>query len=479
MAENDDDIIEYRDENPADLAEALEQDEEEKEKEEKEKKEEEEEKENSDENEQPEANVSPSYNPNGEQRGNVPFTPRSNVSEPTGFLGTPARSNSHEMTQEEQPPRNALHLLADKTNPNDFVAANEQAKTIMAEHPQYINARSNDQYGVSPLMCAVNKGNTGMMDALIEKGADLNMRNNCGETALMYAAYHGDVAMMKKLIEKGANFSIKAGENSNFAGMDIFGILEANGHADMIKQVAGFAKQKMTNDMRSMQSERDALLNQTQNPQSSVNENQKGRENSHNPQQEPEQKSDWHDKSLWDRVGVKNNEGGIDAGYRINMTKMSEDERKNMIKNFQEMGIKGELRSSTIDTEHVKAGELSYRITDPKSVEALEKNIFKTKENALSDIKQVEKQGSELSQGVKKPTIPKNPLGKSVGEPKNKEVGKPKIPVRSLLEMGKTDNAKRAANMSVKPPKIPSYSFTKNTSNQNITVAGILKNKGR
>lgn len=55
---------------------------------------------------------------------------------------------------------------------------------------------------------------------------------------------------------------------------------------------------------------------------------------------------------------------------------MSKEEQSEMIKTLQELGIKGEVRSATEDTDHVKAGELSYRITDPKSVEALEKNIF-------------------------------------------------------------------------------------------------------
>ncbi len=54
------------------------------------------------------------------------------------------------------------------------------------------------------LMIAAWTGNIPMMQLLVARGADVNRRNELGETALMHAAWRGQVAAMRWLIDKGA-----------------------------------------------------------------------------------------------------------------------------------------------------------------------------------------------------------------------------------------------------------------------------------
>jgi len=199
------------------------------------------------------------------------FTVREGVEGETGCLGMPknAASRTDEMDgntvgavngsntaeAENMPARTELHQLADKSNPDDFEWATATAKNVMAEHPEYINAKSNDQYGVTAMMCAVNKGNVAMLNTLIEKGADINIQNEYGETALMYAAYHGDMLMMKKLIENGADITKVAASNSNYAGQDFLGVLAANGHEDMLPEVMEMIKGKMQGGINAIRQE--------------------------------------------------------------------------------------------------------------------------------------------------------------------------------------------------------------------------------
>gem|GEM_PF-5170500 len=46
--------------------------------------------------------------------------------------------------------------------------------------------------------------NTGALDALIQKGANVNAEDDYGWTSLWYAVYHGNVATVKYLLAKGA-----------------------------------------------------------------------------------------------------------------------------------------------------------------------------------------------------------------------------------------------------------------------------------
>jgi len=62
-----------------------------------------------------------------------------------------------------------------------------------------------ENIGGTPLMYAAYIGNIEVIKLLIEKGADVNARNNHNGTALMLAAQRGDLVLVKLLIEKGAD----------------------------------------------------------------------------------------------------------------------------------------------------------------------------------------------------------------------------------------------------------------------------------
>ena len=67
-----------------------------------------------------------------------------------------------------------------------------------------INWVSGDR-GYSPLMDAVQKGDVAMVELLLRKGADTELKSKDGQTALILCAGRGDVPMAKILIANGSN----------------------------------------------------------------------------------------------------------------------------------------------------------------------------------------------------------------------------------------------------------------------------------
>ncbi|MBI5203673.1 MAG: ankyrin repeat domain-containing protein [Nitrospirae bacterium] len=61
------------------------------------------------------------------------------------------------------------------------------------------------RYGWTALMYATNEGRTDIAKLLIDKGADVNVKNESGWTALILAAYPGRTDIAKLLIDKGAD----------------------------------------------------------------------------------------------------------------------------------------------------------------------------------------------------------------------------------------------------------------------------------
>jgi ankyrin repeat protein len=68
-----------------------------------------------------------------------------------------------------------------------------------------LNPNLRNQYSWTLLMCAALEGNTSIGRLLIEKGADLDSRNNCRDTALSLAAYSGHPSFFKLLLQSGAS----------------------------------------------------------------------------------------------------------------------------------------------------------------------------------------------------------------------------------------------------------------------------------
>ena len=59
------------------------------------------------------------------------------------------------------------------------------------------------------LIDAAMDGNFEKVKLLIENGADVNAKNNNGQTALMYVAREGDLEIAKYLVENGADINAK------------------------------------------------------------------------------------------------------------------------------------------------------------------------------------------------------------------------------------------------------------------------------
>jgi hypothetical protein len=96
---------------------------------------------------------------------------------------------------------------------------------------RFINQPASD--GTSPLICAVKKGNTSMVQLLLENGASPDdCQKDCHMTALMYAAQSGYLEICKLLISYDADIDAHTSENSTpliFACM--------NGHLEIVQEL--------------------------------------------------------------------------------------------------------------------------------------------------------------------------------------------------------------------------------------------------
>jgi len=67
------------------------------------------------------------------------------------------------------------------------------------------NVNAADQHGMTALMLAVAGGDAATVQALLAAGANVNAANKDGETALFPAAFLGRVAVVEELVRHGAN----------------------------------------------------------------------------------------------------------------------------------------------------------------------------------------------------------------------------------------------------------------------------------
>ena len=101
---------------------------------------------------------------------------------------------------------------------------------LLLEKGADVNARDN-RIGAMAIMVASDKGHVDIIKLLIENGADINAKDNNSSTPLMIAAEKGQVKAAKFLIENGAD--INAG--NNLLGAMPIGIASDKGHVDIIK----------------------------------------------------------------------------------------------------------------------------------------------------------------------------------------------------------------------------------------------------
>jgi ankyrin repeat protein len=91
-----------------------------------------------------------------------------------------------------------------------------------------VNAKDKD--GWTALMEASNNGHTEIVKALIDKGANINAKDKNGRTALMWASLFGNTEIVKMLLNKGADVNAKDKDGSS-------ALTEAlvKGHTEVVK----------------------------------------------------------------------------------------------------------------------------------------------------------------------------------------------------------------------------------------------------
>ncbi len=99
-----------------------------------------------------------------------------------------------------------------KTAIIEAVEKSKGSVPLLIEKGANVNVKDNS--GNTPLILAVAKKDRETIKLLIEKGASVNARNNMGDTAFTTAAKNGDIETIKILISKGVSVNIKDGNGN-------------------------------------------------------------------------------------------------------------------------------------------------------------------------------------------------------------------------------------------------------------------------
>jgi ankyrin repeat protein len=83
-----------------------------------------------------------------------------------------------------------------------------RVRSLLEANEAEVNQK--DEYGDTALYLASCQGHTDIALALIKKGADVNEQNNIGDTALYWVSFYGHTAIALALIEKSADLNAKS-----------------------------------------------------------------------------------------------------------------------------------------------------------------------------------------------------------------------------------------------------------------------------
>jgi uncharacterized protein len=77
-----------------------------------------------------------------------------------------------------------------------------EVEWLLGQDPDLLNAKFG--LGWTLLMAASPNGHVGVVELLLDRGADANAKSNCGWTALMLASHKGHVGVVRRLLDAGA-----------------------------------------------------------------------------------------------------------------------------------------------------------------------------------------------------------------------------------------------------------------------------------
>ncbi len=99
--------------------------------------------------------------------------------------------------------------------------------------------------GFRPIIAAANSGRTAVISALLARGANINSKNENGETALIMAASRGHLGAVRELLDKGADINARdnklikdeATKENKIIGLTSLILAAKKGHLNIVKEL--------------------------------------------------------------------------------------------------------------------------------------------------------------------------------------------------------------------------------------------------
>jgi uncharacterized protein len=99
------------------------------------------------------------------------------------------------------------------------------------------NVNQRDEFGNTPLMIAADRSNLAIVELLLAAGADVRATNESGFTALMNAADHGNITIVKTLIKAGSDVRARSKAGFSALYMALRHVCENDRSCDTIKKL--------------------------------------------------------------------------------------------------------------------------------------------------------------------------------------------------------------------------------------------------
>jgi ankyrin repeat protein len=139
-------------------------------------------------------------------------------------------------------------LLASRFETNPLLKAAKsgdliQVKKFISENPNLVHSRT--LMGDTPLILAVESGNSNVVAVLIEAGADVNAKDDSRITPLHWAAFYGRVTIAEMLLKAGADINATGFRHNNTP----LQVAAAHGHAEVAEILISHGANLAAEDM--------------------------------------------------------------------------------------------------------------------------------------------------------------------------------------------------------------------------------------